>query len=528
MFKKIAIFVIIVCSMYSRVDAIDLWPFGDTFPLIYSGKYDQKKIEKRAREQIEKNKKKQEEKERKKALKERAKEQKKEREQIEKEIKSYKDRQNVDLYVGEGRAVSEKDSDNAEAEAKNRAIDDLSSSIRIKVQTTVKDELKYASSRGAEEKFERITKSYTREILKKVISKPYKDYPEKNMVTMICYVSKSDYERDVQEEIKKNIVQITKYAIEGLKAQKEKLYLTALENFLTGKENLKKCFYELPAQEDIDNDGKPDDLYAFFDTNIIKMFRNIKLEPVDEKVVYGTDGKLRKYPVVKVIYEEQNEKVPIANIKVNASFIEGKGNSEIANRTLLTNRLGEVQIPIERIDSSYKETSVQVELDPEALKVDEKQIQNPFCVITISRKKTFLCAVNFFNTQKRNKSEMIENSLKAILRSLEYDVIDYNMKTDKVKDEDIRNMGEKNADYLIAVIIKADGGKVGDYEMFYSYITSKAEIYSLPEGDVVASIDDGPSAKGFGTSASNAGWDALGKIKSSLISKIKKEIKGLK
>ena len=489
-----------------------------------------KEMKKKQKEEIKQKEenKKLDEKQEKKALKEREKEQKAERRNVVEDIKSYKDRQNVDLYVGEGRSVMGKDSYNAEHDAKQRSIDDLSSSIRIKVRTTVKDELKVGSNRGAEDKFERITNSYTAEILNKVTYKTYKDYPEKNMITVICYVLISDYEQNVQAEIKNNIAQITKYAIEGLKAQNGKLYLTALEDYSKGKEKLSECFYDLPAQEDIDNDGKPDDLYAFFDTNILKLIRNIKLETADEKVVFGTEGKLRKYPMVRVIYEDKNEKVPIPYIEVKASFMEGKGNGEIINRSLVTNRLGEVQIPIERIDPSYKEASIQVELDPGALKIDEKQIQIPYCVITVNRKRTFVCAVNFFNVNKRNKSEMIEKSLKSILRGLEYDVLDCNIKTEEVTDTDIKNTCENNADYLIVVTIKADGAKVGDYDMFYSNITSKAEVYSLPDGAVVTTIEDGPSAKGSGTSIANAGWNALDKIKSSLISQIKTELKELK
>jgi|GEM_PF-5161139 len=452
---------------------------------------------------------------------------KREKKQIAQEIKNYEERRNVDIYIGKGVVEIEKDPEKATEEAKKIALDDLARSIRVKIRSTVQDELKYGTGAGTEQKFEMITNAYAAEVLRRVVVKSYPDYPKNGKVTVICYVNIKDYEEAVQEEIRKDLAQISKYAIEGMKAYQQKLYVTALENFSVGKQRLRECFYDLPALEDIDNDGHPDDLYAFFDTNIIKIIRGIKLEPVAENVIYGVDGKLWKYPVVRVAYEESGEKTPIEGMKLRAKFIEGKDQGEIAPEPLVTNKLGEVPIPVERVNPAYKSVKIQVELDPQALNIDEKQVPISYCLINIRKRKMFACAVNFFNAGRKGRCPAVANSLKAVLRKMEYEVVDYRIEDEQMMAEVIPELSARNFDYVILVSIYASGGQVGDYQMFYSDISSKASIYSLPEGALVSSVEDGPSAKGYGTSLAGAGSNALEKIKDKLVQRIQEELKGL-
>jgi len=459
-----------------------------------------------------------------KSLKQQQKELKK---QISQEIKNYEERHNVDIYLGKGVALIEKDPSAAIEEAKKKALSDLISSIRAKIKTTISNVIKYETKTGTEQKLEMITNVYAEEVLRHVVTKNYYDYPKNRMVTVICYVSIKDYNQAVQEEISKTMAQISKYAIEGLKLYQGKMILTALQNFIVGKQHLSKCLYDLPALYDIDADGKPDDLYAFFDTSIIKIIRNIKLEPIDKDIVYGVDGKIYKYPVVRVVYEETNEKIPIEGIKLKISFIDNKDAGVLISNVTSTNKLGEAQIPIEKVNPYYKNNRLQVEVDLQELNIDEKYYSAPYCIINLRKKKVFAYSINFSNAGKKVSSQSFNKEVKSVLRKMKYDVVEYNFNDEKKINEIISFLATKNFDYYLVININANGGNVGDYNMFYSDINCSFDIYILPEGELISSVETGPSARGYGVTLISAGENALMKIKDKLIMLIENELSNL-
>ncbi len=454
------------------------------------------------------------------------KELKNEQKLIEEKIKYYKARQNKDIYLGiASLPIVNKEQQNIEQEVRKNALNNLASSIRIKIKTTIKDELKYTTATNIEQKFEMITNMYTTEVLNRVITEVFHNYPKKGWITAVCYISVVDYEKTVQEEIRKNIAQISKYAVEGIKALNEKLVLTALENFIAGKKKLNECFYDLPALEDIDNDGKPDDLYAFFDTNILKIINNIKIEPITENVVYTTDGKIKKYPVVRILYTEKDNRIPVEGIKLSIKFLQGYGTGEILPQPLVSNKLGEVQIPVHKVDPSYKRVIIQVQLDPQMLNIDEKQYPLPYCIITINKKKVFAYCVKVQNGNKTISYKPLVNSLKSILQNMGCDTIEYQI-SNAVNKYIIFDLAQKKVDYFLIIYITTTGGKVGDYNMYYSIANSEVEIYSLPEGDIIVSLE-GPTSHGYGTTTISAANIAIEKIKNELLQKIVENVKKL-
>jgi hypothetical protein len=63
--------------------------------------------------------------------------------------------------------------------------------------------------------------------------------------------------------------------------------------------------------------------------------------------------------------------------------------------------------------------------------------------------------------------------------------------------------------------------------MTYSNVEAKAVLYSLPGGDTAFSTGT-ISARGYATSASGAGLDGFGKIKNTLLAKLRGRLKDLK
>jgi hypothetical protein len=443
------------------------------------------------------------------------------------EIKKIKSRHGIDLYVGEGLTEIKGGITLGEAKssAKQRALEDLSTSIKVRIRGTIKDELKLTPEKGTEERFESMVNSYVDSVLSVVKDESFYNYPKEDVITVIVYISKSAYDEKVQKEVRAKIDRIVQYINEGTKSLKLKSFTGAIEHFLNAERWLSEDFGDLPVKEDINKDGIDDDLGAVIETNLTNIVQDMKLESLDEKIVYDTNGVVSKNPTVYLSYEEKTGKTtPMINIPLKATFIKGEG--KITDVPLKTDRLGVVRIPVERIDPEYKEAVVRVEVDMKSLGLEGKLSPSP-CDLNLTKKRAIAYSVNFFNSGVRETPTSIIDSVKSTIVEYGYATVPVNINGREVVDNELKAVADLNVDYLVLIVASASGGKVGDYEMYYSNVASKVLYYEMPDRNLIFSME-GPSSKGYGTSLSSAGWDALGKIKSNLMIKLKDKIKELK
>jgi hypothetical protein len=441
----------------------------------------------------------------------------------ESEIDEYKKKQGKTLYVGEG--VSEVKDDLGEAirVAKERAMADLLKSIKVRIKADVRDELKYSEDGVVGGKFESIVNSYVDQVLEIVQDKQYLDYPTAGTVTKIVYVDKDAYDEKVAKDMQVKTERIKKFAVEGIKAQNSRKIAQAIENYVNGKLWQKNYFEDLPVKADVQGNGNPEDLGAYFDTKLTQILNSIKLDSPDENIVYNTDGKVNKKPMVILSYEDASGKTPLENIPLKASFVKGGGS--IPTASIRTGRRGEVYIPVDKVDPSEREAEVQVELDADAFKL--KDVTNlPTISVVVRKSKAVAWAVSFFREGKNEKNASFAESVKIILNAYGYELKNFEIGSEDLTDEKIAQARELNVDYLIYVCATASTG-ADEYGMYKSSVSSKAYIYSFYDDKLVEMVE-GPSKSGYSAGASGAAAAALSKVKPGLMEMLKEKIKVLK
>lgn len=408
--------------------------------------------------------------------------------------------------------------------ARERAREELAKRIKVRVVSTVVDIIK-SNKEQVEEILESKTQTYCDELLEEIEVRDYGDYPKKGVVTAIAYILENKYTESVERDLRNKKGWIITPLSEGIKAAEQKNFGLALSQFIKSRKTLFDNFEGIPMNEDITGDGKPEEIGGFLSARIGEIISHIEIKTMDEKIPFDNEGIVSKKPTVFVFYIDSRGKTPVSGIPLKVDFVRGSGN--ISKIPLQTGIQGDAQIPIEsvNIDPTVKEMPLNVVIDRERLGL-EKSIRLPSCPIILHKAKSIAYSINFFNSGSRSKPSSLVDSVKSLLANYEYGIEEYDIKGREVKEADIRGAASLNVDYLVHIVVSAAGGEV-DYGMYYSNASSKAFIYSLPNGKIVAAIE-GPSAKGYGTSVSRAGWDALGKVKSKLMGRVKEKIRELK
>lgn len=433
-------------------------------------------------------------------------------------IKTLKARQGTELYVGEGMADIKDDIGDARQSARTRALAELSSAIKVKVKGQIKDDLRI-SGKNSEAQFQSIVDTYVDTLLTGVKDESFLDYPKKNVITVLVFVSKHDYDEAVVADMRLKLDRIQKYAREGLKARGEKRVAEALKDFADGRHWLVQLFGELPVQGDIAGDGKQEDLGAFFETQVTRLTQALKLEVLDQKIIYDAKGVPNRQPLVYVKYDDGAQKFPVPNMPLTVSFAEGNG--KLSPAPLKTGTLGEAQIPVTAVDASAQKVSLLVSIDPKALGQQHTETV-PNIVVALERMRTLAYCVTAAGAQAVPPS--FGEAIRSLLTDSGFASLQSSLSA-PVNEETIRSAG-LNADYLLSVRITLSGGK-DEYDMYYADAGAQATVYSLPVGTASASVEGKP-AHGYGVNKTAAANDALAKLKHGLLPLLKARLKDLK
>jgi galactitol-specific phosphotransferase system IIB component len=250
---------------------------------------------------------------------------------------------------------------------------------------------------------------------------------------------------------------------------------------------------------DLDKDGKLEEAGALIDVYLSSLFKGLKFRQKEEKYSYGINGKITKKPVVYIYYQDKDKKIPVSGIPVELSFTYGEG--EMATSNLISGNLGEIIIPVVRVEPSYDRITIKIE---PTFKIED--IRMPFYYLELEKRRAVSYSVS---------SPYLKDVVEEVLSEYNYDFVE-------VEDMDT----EISTDYSLDVSFKVLGvRRVADYDMFKATLIFKVKIYKLPEKRLLSSFESS-SFTGLGFSKSSAISKAIAKMKKNLKEILKKEIKG--
>lgn len=451
-------------------------------------------------------------------------------------FKSFKN--NSEIYFGEGIAqIVNGDIGEAINKAKIKARDNLARNIKVRVKSSVEfilsSKMKTGSSNLTEDIDESIniqTETYTDQLLTEVNQSDYKiDYPTRNNVTIIFYISKSLYKSTVDKDIEGKKRLIRNHIHNGTKKFNGKHFVDAIKDWLLANEFLNAFFHGLPIQDDIDGTGLPKEVNAYINDKITSFFSGVNLKEVSGKLHYDVKGQLNVVPSIYVEYEDDYGKgFPIEDLPMKIDFIEGEGE---LRKKVISNQNGQAKLNIKNVNSEFKEAVVRINIDASAFPGIENfsNLSLAYLDIDMKKMKTVALAVSFINGGTYSSPDQLKNALQSELLSRGLQVVKTKITKRNVSENDIEVVNRTNADYLIYVYIQSStASKVGGYDnMYLSNSSGSLFIYQLPQGNIISSRELS-SAKGYGVNASGAGWNGYAKIKEQVFTGIKSMAEELK
>jgi hypothetical protein len=438
-----------------------------------------------------------------------------------KEIELIKQQHGKRYYVGEGLS-DDKDINSAVNKAKDSAMVDLLKSVRVRINSYIVDELKYSEGK-VNERFEKVINTYINQLIEIVQDKRYIDYPKKNMVTVIVYVDRELYDEKVKKDLQLKVQKIKDYILEGNKKREIFKIKESIENYVKARDYLKEYFEDLPVRDEILEKGKEEDFGSFIDREITTIMNSIKIEKNEESYIYTNDGKLPKKPVVSVYYESEGERIPMSGIPIGMKFVKNSGVFQTTE--LASSNTGDLYLPIERIEPSEKDASLEVFVDIEKLNL--KEIPNiPSVSIRFIRAKTIGWVFNFFNNGKLERPGNFLLDIRSSLSSSGYNLKEMETTDTTIDEKLIEEAKSANLDYIFYIYAKSNTSK-DEYEMYRSYAEGKIFIYSIYDDYLLETVEI-KGKSGYSTSKSSSSYSALGKLKGEIISILKERIKNIK
>jgi len=442
------------------------------------------------------------------------------------------------IYFGEGFAKIEND-DMGEAinKAKTNARDNLARNIKVVVKSTVnllmssksKSE-NHQTSEQINESIDIQTKTYTEQLLTEVKQTEFKiDYPTRNHVTIIYYIGKNDYHSIVEKDIEGKKKFIRESILNGNKKYNTKHYPEAIKDWLFANESLVNFFQGLPIQDDIDGTGLPQEVNAYINDKITTFFSSVKLKEMSENLLYDVRGQLNNTPIIYAEYEDEYGNVSgIEDLPLKINFIEGTGK---VRKKIVTGIYGQAKVGVSEINSNSKNIIIRISIDSDAFP-GINRFQNlllPYLDISMNKMKTVALAVTFNNGGNFSTPDQLKNSIQSELLNNGLQVVPFDFTKKNVSDSDFGIINSTNADYFIYAYIQSNkGSKVGGYDnMFISSSSGTLYIYQLPQGQLVSTKELSP-VKGYGVSASSAGWNGYSKLSSQVSKGIETAAESLK
>lgn len=434
-----------------------------------------------------------------------------------KEFLEYK-KNDQSIYYGIGYSIIGKDLNEALEEAKNRALKSLTEQIEVRVESdvtavTISEEKSMKSKKTVVEQsiIKDITATYTNKTIEGFRYKDFINYPKDGEVCCITWLSKSEYDRKVKQELQGHRNRIRTALEDGLSQMKNGNIVTGIQHLMRADAARIKFFKDLPVIMDVDGDGTAEEIKAYIENIIVNTMNSIELRTEDNNYNYNSDGVLSSMPQVTAAYYDENGQCrELSNLPLKIEFIKGSGR--ILGR-VKTNSYGMAQIQLRDIDASYLESMISIKVDSSQLEdIDEYNINLPEVTIILKKIKTVALVVHYIIDGKKYTLESLVTQIKRALMEHGFASVDFQIEKPMLSTIDIKKAASLNFEYLVEVFIETTKPQtVGGYDnMFACSAQGTISVYQLPRGDQLAT-DIIPSFRGVGTTAHSASMHSIGK-----------------
>ncbi|MHA1543570.1 MAG: hypothetical protein ACTSU8_00360, partial [Alphaproteobacteria bacterium] len=142
-------------------------------------------------------------------------------------------------------------------------------------------------------------------------------------------------------------------------------FMIAANHWASAYEQLQNFFGDLPVQDDLNGDGRPEEVHAYLQEKMNQLFGNLELTFLNKDITYDATGTLTQKPMVQAKYfSPQGGEQFVANLPLKVEFLTGKGR--ISGR-LLTSKYGTAELNL-TVDASYPQTTIVVSVDQQAIR----------------------------------------------------------------------------------------------------------------------------------------------------------------
>ncbi len=313
---------------------------------------------------------------------------------------------------------------------------------------------------------------------------------------------------------KKKVLSLKK---EGAEALARREIVAGIEKFYEARKWLKKTPEDWSEKEE-------ESISAL----LSETFRKMEIIVPSERLVYDSKGRpLNPGFSVRVFYGAGGAKEPVVGLPLKFDFSEGDGR--LRETSVRTNRYGKAAGSLLYVNPEYKEAELSVGIDEDALGEKIPSVFIPYRRIILSRKQGVAYAVRFLNAGRRENPASLAENVKMALLSSKFEPLKTYVEGEFVSERDLSRASGINADYLLFVFAVAEGSTAPDYGISaVRIVESGAEMYSLPDGNLVFEIRGLSSGKVQGMGLVQTGRRALNQISGELTRKIKEKIKEIK
>jgi len=435
-------------------------------------------------------------------------------------------RSNKDYYVGEGTASIGNDIGKANVLAKKRALEDLSSRIRVRVQSTIIKVVTNTSqnnddsySENTDRKIQDRTNFYTNQVLTDVeISQSFYNYPDSGYITVIANLNKNSYKKRINEDLNAKKMLVRTRIQNGDRKYAQGYYIQAIKDWTQANNYLNQFFNGLPLQDNLGPGRSSQNVAQYINGKITFFFSGLRLVNMTDQSIYDSRGRLNAPVFVAAKYKDENGiEHPVTGLPLKAGFITGEG-------TILpgikTGSYGQAKLLVSYINPAYKSCLINITVDTAGFKLDQfKNIIIPSLNQSARKMRTIAFSVTFNNNGQLLSPEELKNKVQSTILESESAIEQVSVSHANINQADIQQINQGHADYFLRVYVHTlNSSTVGGYQnMYVASCSATVSLYELPLAKL-KSAQQIPTVQGYGTTASGAGWDALNKMINNILS----------
>jgi hypothetical protein len=319
---------------------------------------------------------------------------------------------------------------------------------------------------------------------------------------------------------KEKVTEFIKAAATSL-AQKN--VASAIRNYSAARELISRFFEGMPVTAALN--GRDIELGAHVDSRLEELLAGLTLTPLKESVKYTAEGKPRGVVAVGADWKTEHGVVPAAQLPLDIGF--SKGNGRLGHSAVVTDSLGKAEIPLEWVDPAATTAALEVTLDSQLTARLPAQMAKPSCTIALSRGKSVSFLIRVRLDGAAAAPEGLERGLREALRDSGFDAVKLAAVPQDEGTDLLQRAQKAHADYLLVLDLSAQTRHEADLNIYSAQAQGSADMRDLADrGEVFNAA--GPAAKGFGSDASGAGWDALEKAAKELMPQVRKKIEAVR